>query len=115
MVGGVDFVELTTVVRQQKESGILYNATLVRRMIASLEESYGEDGGELKMRVAGFDDVERITGGELIEKITDAYSEYGEDEVIILCRSNKRAIRYNAGIRSTVQFKEKSAWCVMTS
>ena len=107
MVGGVDFVELTTVVRQQKESGILYNATLVRRMIASLEESYGEDGGELKMRVAGFDDVERITGGELIEKITDAYSEYGEDEVIILCRSNKRAIRYNAGIRSAVQFKEE--------
>ena len=107
MMGGADFVELTTVVRQQKESGILYNATLVRRMISSLEESYGEDGGELKMRVAGFDDVERITGGELIEKISDAYSEYGEDEVIILCRSNKRAIRYNAGIRSTVQFKEE--------
>ncbi len=107
MMGGADFVELTTVVRQQKESGILYNATLVRRMITSLEESYGEDGGELKMRVAGFDDVERITGGELIEKISDAYSEYGEDDVIILCRSNKRAIRYNAGIRSTVQFKEE--------
>jgi exodeoxyribonuclease-5 len=55
----------------------------------------------------GFDDVERITGGELIEKIGDAYSTYGEDDTIILCRSNKRAIRYNAGIRGTVQFKEE--------
>ena len=107
LVGGVQFAELTTVVRQQKESGILLNATLVRNRITALEESYGEDDGELRMKVSGFDDVERITGGELIEKISDAYSRYGEDEVMVLCRSNKRAIRYNAGIRSTVQFKEE--------
>lgn len=107
LVGGVRFVELTTVVRQQKESGILYNATLVRHRISALEESYGADEGDLHMRVTGFDDVERITGSDLIEKISDAYSRYGEDEVIILCRSNKRAIRYNAGIRSLVQFKEE--------
>lgn len=107
LVGGVQFAELTTVVRQQKESGILLNATLVRNRITALEESYGEDDGELRMKVSGFDDVERITGGELIEKISDAYSRYGEDEVMVLCRSNKRAIRYNAGIRSAVQFKEE--------
>lgn len=107
LVGGVQFAELTTVVRQQKESGILLNATLVRNRITALEESYGEDDGELRMKVSGLDDVERITGGELIEKISDAYSRYGEDEVMVLCRSNKRAIRYNAGIRSTVQFKEE--------
>ena len=107
LVGGVQFAELTTVVRQQKESGILLNATLVRNRITALEESYGEDDGELRMKVSGFDDVERIAGGELIEKISDAYSRYGEDEVMVLCRSNKRAIRYNAGIRSTVQFKEE--------
>ena len=107
LVGGVQFAELTTVMRQQKESGILLNATLVRNRITALEESYGEDDGELRMKVSGFDDVERITGGELIEKISDAYSRYGEDEVMVLCRSNKRAIRYNAGIRSTVQFKEE--------
>ena len=107
LVGGVQFAELTTVVRQQKESGILLNATLVRNRITALEESYGEDDGELRMKVSGFDDEERITGWELIEKISDAYSRYGEDEVMVLCRSNKRAIRYNAGIRSTVQFKEE--------
>ena len=62
---------------------------------------------DLGLQVEPFDDVERITGGELIEKISDAYSTYGEDETVILCRSNKRAIKYNLGIRSTVQFKEE--------
>jgi exodeoxyribonuclease-5 len=62
---------------------------------------------DLGLETEQFDDVERISGGELIEKISDAYSEYGEDDTIILCRSNKRAIKYNLGIRSTVQFKEE--------
>ena len=59
------------------------------------------------METAPFDDIERITGGELIEKISDAYADYDEDETVILCRSNRRAIKYNLGIRSTVQFKEE--------
>ena len=108
MHGGVDFVELSTVVRQQKESGILYNATLVRQMQTELEYGPGVmDLCDLGLEVDRFDDVERIGGGELIEKISDAYSLYGEDETVILCRSNKRAIKYNLGIRSTVQFKEE--------
>ena len=108
MHGGVDFVDLSTVVRQQKESGILYNATLVRQMQAELEYGPGVmDLCDLGLEVDRFDDVERIGGGELIEKISDAYSLYGEDETVILCRSNKRAIKYNLGIRSTVQFKEE--------
>lgn len=102
MMGGVSYVTLTTVVRQQNESGILYNATLLRNLIESREVDFDTLG----LHTEGFSDVERIGGGELIEKITDAYSHYGEDETIILCRSNRRANRYNAGIRSTVQFKE---------
>jgi exodeoxyribonuclease-5 len=108
MQGGVEFAELSTVVRQQNESGILYNATLLRRLQSELEYGPGiMDICDLGLRVEPFDDVERITGGELIEKISDAYSTYGEDETVILCRSNKRAIKYNLGIRSTVQFKEE--------
>lgn len=103
MFGGVEFCSLTTVVRQKKESGILHNATLLRQMIENEEL----DDLEPKFRVDGFDDVERIGGGDLIEKLSDAYSLYGEDETIVLCRSNKRAIKYNAGIRSTVQYKEE--------
>lgn len=108
MMGGTVFAELTTVVRQQHESGILYNATLIRHMISELEYGPGVmDICDLGLETDQFDDIERISGGDLIEKISDAYAEYGEDETIILCRSNKRAIKYNLGIRSTVQFKEE--------
>ncbi|MBP3562983.1 MAG: AAA family ATPase [Bacteroidales bacterium] len=108
MMGGTVFAEMTTVVRQQKESGILYNATLIRQLLTELEYGPGVmDLCDLGLEVSPFDDVERIGGGELIEKISDAYARYGEDETVILCRSNRRAIKYNLGVRSTVQFKEE--------
>ncbi len=106
--GGVSFVELTSVVRQEQDSGILYNATLIRKLIMEMDV-YGIptiDIQDLGLETEGYDDIERITGGDLIEKISDAYSDYGEDETIILCRSNRRAIQYNAGVRATVQYKE---------
>ncbi len=102
--GGVRYSELTSVVRQAAESGILRNATLLREMIAGSFSDETFPG--LKLDVNGMEDISRIGGGELIEALTDAYGRYGEDGTVILCRSNKRAIRYNLGIRSTVQFKE---------
>lgn len=108
MMGGVSFAELSTVVRQQKESGILYNATMIRQLQEELAYGPGVmDICDLGLETDSFDDIERIGGGDLIEKISDAYATYGEDDTIILCRSNKRAIKYNMGIRSTVQFKEE--------
>lgn len=102
--GGVVYTTMTTVVRQAEESGILHNATILRHM---LEESGCDDTfDDIGLDIDGYDDVERLSGGDLIETITDAYDRYGEDETIILCRSNRRAIRYSMGIRSTVQFKE---------
>ena len=108
MMGNVEWAALTTVVRQPKASGILHNATVLREMIVRCED-FSEDPGDLVPRLStdGFDDVERITGGDLIDKLSDAYSRYGEDDTVILCRSNKRAIRYNQGIRAAVQFKEE--------
>ena len=103
-VGGVRFSELRTVVRQQADSGILVNATHLRELI---EEDCELPLDELGLTVKGYDDVQRLTGGELIETLTDAYARYGEDETIVLCRSNKRANRYNAGIRAQVQFREE--------
>ena len=108
MMGGTIFAELSTVVRQQQESGILYNATLIRHLIGEMEYGPGVmDLCDLGLETKQFDDVERLSGADLIEKLTDAYADYGEDETIVLCRSNKRAIKYNLGIRSTVQFKEE--------
>ena len=108
MMGGTVFAELSSVVRQQKESGILYNATLIRQLISELDYGPGVmDVCDMGLETRPFDDIERLSGCDLIEKISDAYASYGEDETIILCRSNKRAIKYNLGIRSTVQFKEE--------
>ena len=103
--GGVRFATLSTVVRQQRESGILHNATRLREMISAGAEELPLT--DLQLRTKPFDDIARLSGGELIDALSDAYARYGEDEVIVLCRSNRRANRYNAGIRAQVQFKEE--------
>ena len=92
--------ELTEVVRQSHESGILRNATLVRDLITQKLTVYPK-------LTTGFADVERISGSDLIEAITDAYDRYGIDETAIICRSNKQANRYNQGIRSRILFREE--------
>lgn len=101
---GVMFSGLTTVVRQAGESGILHNATIIRNAITSLSS----DGvcGTMRLELDSFDDISQISGGELIDALSDAYSRFGDDQTVVLTRSNKRAIRYNAGIRGSVQFKE---------
>ncbi len=103
--GGVRYSELISVVRQASESGILRNATILREMIAS---AYPDElFEELQLDLNGVEDISRVSGGELIETLSEAYSTYGEDETIVLCRSNKRAIKYNLGIRAQVQYKEE--------
>ncbi len=99
--GNVMEASLSQVVRQTSESGILHNATLVRQRI---EQGMG---GAVAMELGGFDDIESINGGDLIEKLSDSIDHYGLDEVVVLCRSNKRANRYNAGIRSAVLYREE--------
>ena len=107
--GGVSYSSLTEVVRQQKESGILWNATRLRTLIS--EDPYGDTvytPDEIGLRTEGFDDVVRISGGELIETLNSAYfTDYSKDDAIVLCRSNKRANRYNAGIRAQVFYDEE--------
>lgn len=95
------YSELTTVVRQASESGILTNATIVRKMIEHLQAEAP------RLVLKNYADVERISGGELIEKLSDEIGHYGLDNVVVLCRSNKRANRYNDGIRATVLCREE--------
>jgi exodeoxyribonuclease-5 len=97
----VEHVELTQVMRQAEDSGILYNATMLRRIIAE-----GAVGQFPKIELKGFADVCRVSGEELIEAIEGSYSEVGIDETIILCRSNKRANVYNEGIRRRILYRE---------
>lgn len=92
---------LKSVVRQEKESGILFNATLLRKEI---EE---ENTDIPQLADVGFDDFKRISGGELIEALSEAIGKYGEDDVVVLCRSNKTANRYNGGIRQRILYREE--------
>lgn len=93
--GEVVYTTLDEVVRQEVGSGILFNATLVRCML--------ERGlCEVPRFDLAFDDVEALQGGEFLERLQDAYARYGRDEVIVVTRSNKRANRYNEGIRRNV-------------
>ncbi|HIZ85266.1 MAG TPA: AAA family ATPase [Candidatus Coprenecus stercoravium] len=103
MYGHVDYVLLDKVVRQADTSGILFNATIVRHAVVT-----GEYDAFPKLETDGFPDVERIGGGDLIEALDDAISRYGIDETVVLCRSNKRANRYNQGIRGTVLSREET-------
>ncbi len=103
--GGVSYATLTTVVRQAEGSGILLNATHLRTLLDSMEDPIGLS--DLALRGEGFPDFRRIGGGELLETLSDAYDKYGTDEVAVLCRSNKRAVRYNAGIRAQVLYREE--------
>lgn len=103
--GCVDWVHLSDVVRQTATSGILYNATLIRQMIQAAEDNGWVERPQLETRQ--FTDFSRIQGGDLIEKLSETLDRYGLDETVVLCRSNKRANRYNAGIRSSVLYREE--------
>ena len=93
--------DLNEVVRQRSESGILYNATAVRRMAPSLDQQVAE-AVLPKLRLRGFADVVRVPGNELVERLATSYSRVGIDETIVVTRSNKRANIYNQGIRAQV-------------
>lgn len=90
--GDVVYASMDDVVRQQATSGILYNATLLRCML----ENGIYEVPHLEME---FPDVEAISGGEVMEKVQECYDRYGQDETIIITRSNRRANRYNEGVR----------------
>ncbi len=98
----VKWVELTEVVRQAEGSGILTNATQLRTRIS---ES-GTDPGFPQVQLKSFDDIERISGAELIESVATSYDRYGLFETIVVTRSNKRANLFNKGIRGSILYKE---------
>ena len=92
---------LENVMRQEHESGILYNATVLRNFTIDATAAAG-----FRFRLDGFKDVVKISGSELIETLSGCYSRDGIDETMVLCRSNKRAIVYNNGIRNAILDRE---------
>ena len=88
---------LTEVVRQLEGSGILWNATRLRRMLAD-DDLYAFP----QLRLAGFADIVHLPGSELIEALEQAYYQCGTDGTIVVTRSNARANVYNQGIRARI-------------
>lgn len=97
----VKMVELKDVVRQAEGSGILSNATHMRNLI----QDYASEGF-FPIEMENYADVERITGGDLIETISSCYDKYGFFDTTVVTRSNKRANLFNKGIRGSILYKE---------
>ena len=88
---------LTQVVRQLSDSGILWNATHLRQLLVN-EDVWAFP----KLRVNGFPDILVMPGDELIEALEQSYYQCGQDQTIVVTRSNSRANIYNRGIRARI-------------
>ena len=91
--------ELTEVVRQEIESGILRNATMLRHNL--FDKNY-----KLEFITKGYKDIYRMTGEKMEEGLRYAYTKYGEENTIVITRSNKSATGYNRYIRHTIKSLE---------
>ncbi|MFG6687859.1 ATP-dependent RecD-like DNA helicase [Mariniflexile sp. HNIBRBA6329] len=94
-------MELDEVVRQEQDSGILVNATVLRE---ALSNGFND---AFKFDLAHYTDIVRlIDGHEIMDAINDSYSALGNEETAIIVRSNKRANLYNQQIRNRILFNE---------
>lgn len=89
------------VVRQSSDSGILWNATLIR---SELENSSAKIP---KLKLPDFSDINYITGTDFLETLSSSYDNFGLEESVVVVRSNKQANRYNSGIRNQILWREE--------
>ena len=94
--------DLNGVLRQSQDSGILYNATIIRQMI-----THDQATALPKIRFKDFADISIVPGDELIESLSTSYAEVGIDETMVITRSNKRTNIFNQGIRNMVLGREE--------
>jgi len=87
---------LTDTVRQSRGSGILRNATWLRR--AMLVDPLPKP----KIIMDGYGDVSEVTGDDIIDTLTGCYRETDPGETVIITRSNRRATAFNLGIRQKI-------------
>lgn len=84
---------LTATVRQASDSGILYNATRLRRAMRLPELPTPS------LTVSPFSDMIPISGEVLEDSMSAAYNNDGIRETILITRSNMRATKFNLEIR----------------
>jgi ATP-dependent exoDNAse (exonuclease V) alpha subunit len=97
----VEYIELDEVMRQEENSGILYNATELREL---LKDTFIT---EFKFNVRKFKDIVRLVDGyDIQDAINSAYSNFSIEDTAFIVRSNKRANQYNEQIRTKILDKE---------
>jgi exodeoxyribonuclease-5 len=92
--------EMKEVVRQPDASDILLNATTLRQHLNSVIKN------KFRFNLSIKNEVLRVEGAELEELLNDAYNKYGVEDVMVICRSNKRANLFNAQIRARIRWME---------
>lgn len=92
---------LTEVLRQNQDSGILMNATTLRNQIEQDALHWPS------FKTKGYKDFYSITGEQLSDGIQYAYDQFGMEESLVICRSNKNANAYNQQIRARILFREE--------
>jgi ATP-dependent exoDNAse (exonuclease V) alpha subunit len=94
-------IEFDEVMRQEENSGILYNATELREL---LKDVFFDS---FKFNLKGFKDIVRLSDGyDIQDAINSAYSNYSIEDTAFIVRSNKRANQYNQQIRTKILDKE---------
>jgi len=92
--------ELSDVVRQEQDSGILENATALREIIRGRTNQF-------VLKTVGYGDIYKMPANRVFEGIEYAYGKYGMEKTLVLTRTNKQAMHYNRGIRGHILFREE--------
>ncbi|MCL2247407.1 MAG: AAA family ATPase, partial [Lentimicrobiaceae bacterium] len=92
--------QLTDVVRQANDSGILHNATLLRKVLSAKKMALP------LFSLSSFEDIKRIGSQELEDELNRLYAHYDPEEIAIITRSNKRAYIFNNEVRNRIFCRE---------
>ena len=92
---------LREVARQALDSGVLSEATRIRRELSAVSVQNSAVSIQPNGR-----DVIQVPGEEVIERLEDSWRKVGAEETLIIARSNKMTNLYNQGVRSRVLWKE---------
>lgn len=92
-------MEMQDVMRQDLNSGILYNATQLRELLRQAST-------EIFFKTKGYQDIYRMGSDRMEDGLQYAYRKFGIQHSIVITRSNKHAVQYNQYIRQRILYQE---------
>jgi len=99
-------VVLKEVMRQMKESGILFNSFQIRSQQDQLIETKKGTVTFPSLKTAPFKDVIKISGYDLEDELDINLGNKGVENCVVITRSNKRANQFNQQIRTRILWHE---------